>query len=54
LFLSQNDKARVPIGLPAARRQAPLLMRLDYKIRLPDHDFVVAPLHKLIPSGDYL
>ncbi|CAF4369068.1 unnamed protein product [Rotaria magnacalcarata] len=37
-------------GLPAARRQAPLLMHLDYKIRLPDHAFVVAPRHKLIPS----
>ncbi|CAF4344729.1 unnamed protein product, partial [Rotaria magnacalcarata] len=49
-FLSQDDKARVPIGLPAARKQAPLLMHLDYKISLPDHDFVVAPGHKLIPS----
>ncbi|CAF4485859.1 unnamed protein product [Rotaria sp. Silwood2] len=49
-FLSQDDKARVPIGLPAARKQAPLLMHLDYKISLPDHDFVVASRHKLIPS----
>jgi hypothetical protein len=29
--LSQDDKARVPIGLPAARKQAPLLTHLDYK-----------------------
>ncbi|CAF3717102.1 unnamed protein product [Rotaria sp. Silwood1] len=50
-FLSQDDKARVPIGLPAARKQAPLLMHLDYKVTLPDHDFVLAPGHKLIPSG---
>ncbi|CAF3921937.1 unnamed protein product [Rotaria sp. Silwood1] len=50
-FLSQDDKARVPIGRPAARKQAPLLMHLDYKITLPDHDFVLAPGHKLIPSG---
>lgn len=50
-FLSQDDKARVPIGLPAARKQAPLLMHLDYKITLPDHDFVVAAGHKMIPSG---
>ncbi|CAF4172871.1 unnamed protein product, partial [Rotaria sp. Silwood2] len=49
-FLSQDDKARVPIGLPAARKQAPLLMHLDYKVTLPDHDFVLAPGHKLIPS----
>ena len=53
LFLSQNDKARVPLGLPAARKQAPLLMHLDYKISLPDHDFVIASGHKLIPSGKY-
>ncbi len=52
-FLSQDDKARVPIGLPAARKQAPLLMHLDYKITLPDHDFVIASGHKLIPSGKY-
>ncbi|CAF1516241.1 unnamed protein product [Rotaria sordida] len=49
-FLSQDDKARVPIGLPAARKQAPLLMHLEYKISIPDHDFVVALGHKLIPS----
>ena len=53
LFLSQDDKARVPLGLPAARKQAPLLMYLDYKISLPDHDFVIVSGHKLIPSGKY-
>jgi hypothetical protein len=26
-------------------------MHLDYKITLLDHDFVLAPGHKLIPSG---
>ena len=41
------------IGLPAARKQAPLLIHLDYKISLPDHDFVIAPGHKLIPSGKH-
>ena len=46
LFLSQDDKARVPLGLPAARKQAPLLMYHDYKISLPDHDFVIASGHK--------
>ncbi|CAF1269691.1 unnamed protein product [Rotaria magnacalcarata] len=45
-----DDKTRVPIGLPTARRQAPLLLHLDHKISLPDHDFVVALGHKLIPS----
>ena len=50
--LSQDDKARVPLGLAAANKQAPILMCLQYRIRLPDHDWVVGPGHKLIPS-DY-
>jgi hypothetical protein len=49
-FLSQDDKARVPLGLPAANKQMPLLMHLEYKVTLPDHDFVIASRHKLIPS----
>ena len=50
LFLSNDDKARVPLGLAAASLQAPLLMHLEYRVRLPDHDFVVGQRHKLIPS----
>lgn len=49
-FISQDDKARVPIGLTAANKQAPLLMHVEYKVSLPDHDWVVAARHKLIPS----
>lgn len=49
-MISQDDKSRVPIGLTAANKQAPLLMHLEYKVTLPDHDWVVAPRHKLIPS----
>ncbi|CAF5063316.1 unnamed protein product, partial [Rotaria sp. Silwood1] len=48
--ISQDDKARVPLGLPAAKQQAPILMHLEYRMELPDHDFVVAEKHKLIPS----
>lgn len=47
---SQDDKARIPLGLPAANKQAPILMHLSYKVKLPDHDWVVASKHKLIPS----
>ena len=50
LYLSIDDKARVPIGLAAANLQSPLLMHLEYKVRLSDHDFVVGGKHKLIPS----
>lgn len=49
-FLSQDDKARVPIGITAANKQAPFLMSIEYRVALPDHDWVVAERHKLIPS----
>lgn len=49
-FISQDDKARVPIGLTAANKQAPLLMHVEYCVSLPDHDWVLAAKHKLIPS----
>ena len=49
-FHSQNDKAKVPIGLTAASKQSPMFMHMKYQVTLPDHGFVVAPKHKLIPS----
>lgn len=49
-LVSQDDKARVPLGVTAAHKQGPILMKMDYKVQLPDHDFVVASRHKLIPS----
>ncbi|XP_055543780.1 uncharacterized protein LOC129729295 [Wyeomyia smithii] len=49
-IVSQDDKARVPIGITAVNKQAPFLMSVEYKITLPDHDWVVAARHKLIPS----
>ena len=49
-YLSQGDKARVPLGITAANKQAPILMHVDYRVRLPDHEFVVPDRHKLIPS----
>ena len=48
--MSQDDKARVPIGLTAANKQSPFLMHVDYRVSLPDHDWIVAAKHKLIPS----
>lgn len=49
-FMSNDDKARVSIGLTAAKLQAPMIMHVEYKVTLPDHDWVVAGKHKLIPS----
>ena len=48
--LSVDDKAKVPIGVTAASKQSPLIMHVDYEIRLSDHDFVKATKHILTPS----
>ena len=49
LFLSQDDKARVPIGLPISKKQDVMLMHVEYKVSLPSHDFTTGKQHKLIP-----
>ena len=48
--ISQDDKAKVPLGLPAANKQSTILMNTEYRVKLPDHDFVIAAGHKLTPS----
>ncbi|CAG8788938.1 24670_t:CDS:2, partial [Gigaspora rosea] len=50
LTISQDDKARIPLGLATANKQAPILIRVEYRVELPDHDWVVTEKHKLIPS----
>ena len=47
---SQDDNAKVLIRITEASKQAPLLMHMEYKVILPDHDYVVASQHKLIVS----
>lgn len=49
-ILSQDDKCRVKLSLPAVDNQVKVLMHVDDKIKFPDHDFPVASSHKLIPS----
>ena len=49
-FLSQDDKARVPMGLPISKKQTCVLMHLEYKVQLLDHDFPLGEKAKLIPS----
>ena len=49
-FLSQVDKTRIPLGITAANKQAPILMHMEYRVSLPEHDWVIAERHKLIPS----
>ncbi|CAF0991460.1 unnamed protein product [Didymodactylos carnosus] len=50
LFMAQDDKCKIPIGMPAAKIQAPMLMHLDYALRASDHDWTQAPKHQLTPS----
>lgn len=49
-YLSLDDKARVPLALPVSKKQVAIMMHLDYKVQLPDHDFPIGERHKLIPS----
>ena len=45
LFMSNDDKTRIPVE---ANLQASILMQVEYKVKLIDHDNVVGPQHKLI------
>ena len=47
-MIKHDDK--VSTGLTAANKQEPLLVHMEYRVSLPDHDWVVAARHKLIPS----
>lgn len=48
--LSQDDKCKICMGKTAATKQSPILMKAEFKVKLPDHDWTVAPRHKLTPS----
>jgi hypothetical protein len=50
VFLSQDDKAKVPIGIPAVSRTFSCVQSVNTEIALPDHDFPVGSNHKFIPS----
>ena len=41
-FLTNDDKARLKIGVTAVQRQTSIAMHLEYRIKLSDHDFVKA------------
>ena len=50
LYISQDDKASVPIGKTAAKVQSPMLMSMRARVRVSDHDFPVGSRHLLVPS----
>ena len=49
-FLSVDGKARVPLGLPMSKKQTAILMYLEHRVKLTDHDFPNGENHKLIQS----
>ena len=49
-FTSNNNKVKVPLVLAALTLPAPILMHLEYKVRLPDHNIVVGTPHNLVRS----
>lgn len=42
--------ASFPLGITASHKQSAILMHMQYRVTLPDHDWVVAEKYKLIPS----
>lgn len=50
VYISQDDKSSVPLGVIAAKKQSAILMNMRVRLRLPDHDFKVGSRHLLTPS----
>ena len=50
LFILNKNKVKVPLVLAPTTLPAPILMHLEYKVRLPDLNIVMGTPHKLIPS----
>ena len=48
LFILNNNKVKVPLVLAPTTLPAPVLMHLEYKVRLPDLNIVMGTPHKLI------
>ena len=49
-IIGKDGKAHIPLGIPAAKKQSPILMTMEHPVILQDHTFVVSTKHKLIPS----
>ena len=49
-IVSTDDKAKAPLRITAATHQTPFVMHMEYEVQLPNHNFVVASKHKLVPS----
>ena len=47
IYLTIDNKAKVPVGVNCATKQTPLMMQLRNEVRLNDHSIAVGPGHKL-------
>ena len=50
VMISQDDKAKVAVGIPAVRRHFETMQTVLESVSLPDHDFPIGTSQKLIPS----
>ena len=50
LYMTMDNKAKVPVGVNCATKQTPIMMQMRNEVRLHDHSFVVGPHHKLDPN----
>lgn len=52
-YMSQDDKSKVPIGMPAANKQAPLLMHMQYRYFFCSIDFHYTTKEILNPKSTF-
>ena len=50
VIISQDDKAKIPLGIPAVGRTFQTMQSSREPVTLPDHDFPIGMQQKLIPS----
>ncbi len=50
VIISQDDKAKVPLDIPAVGRIFQTIQNYQEPVTLPDHDFLIGMQQKLIPS----
>ena len=49
-IIVKDCKDHIPLGIPAVKKQSPILMIIEYPVILPAHTFVVSTRYTLIPS----
>ncbi|CAB4464558.1 unnamed protein product [Rhizophagus irregularis] len=50
VLISQDDKAKVPLGIAAVGKTFKAIQTVNEPVSVPDHDFPKGSKHKLIPS----